>query len=444
MTIDSPTIERRRPRPRGTRFEVMLPLSRSAHRPVGRSTSTEVRAAAADDARHGVDFRMLLPRTAGRAGPPRRRPPPGTRPHAAHRRLRARLPRRRGRDRVLARRAELRSVTRPTSASRRDYLSRSEPLPLDPAGVVLELRACRPSTGALLDQPRPTCVARASASCSTTSLPTLTSSRCSPAPTSSSSTSSRSVSTDARSSSACAASIRTLAEGIDSEDVFEVFRDAGVDLFQGLFYERPNFVSGAALPVGHGAALGALHQLQSRGADFDALEEIIRRDVALSYRLLRHVNSAFFGLPRTVGSIREALMLLGTRAVRQWAVALVLSGLEHRPHALLSTALVRARTCELVLESYDKQTAEPGLHRRALLAADAILGAPMNDILAELPLSADIEAAITRHEGVAGQGAAKTIAFERGDFDASRARRPRPQRADDRLQRRGAWADALL
>lgn len=34
---------------------------------------------------------------------------------------------------------------------------------------------------------------------------------------------------------------------------------------------------------------------------------------------MRHVNPAFFGLPRTVDSIRDALMLLGTRAVRQCA-----------------------------------------------------------------------------------------------------------------------------
>lgn len=238
--------------------------------------------------------------------------------------------------------------------------------------------------------------------------------------------------------------IRTLAEGIDSEDVFEVFRDAGVDLFQGLFYERPSFVSGAALPVGHGAALGALHQLQSRGADFDALEEIIRRDVALSYRLLRHVNSAFFGLPRTVGSIREALTLLGTRAVRQWAVALVLSGLEHRPHALLSTALVRARTCELVLAPYDKESASQGFTAGLFSLLDAVLGAPMADILAELPLSADIEAAITRHEGVAGKALAKTIAYERGDFDhpalAGHARNALTIAYSDAVR----WADALL
>jgi EAL and modified HD-GYP domain-containing signal transduction protein len=238
--------------------------------------------------------------------------------------------------------------------------------------------------------------------------------------------------------------VRTFAEGIDSEDVFEVFRDAGVDLFQGLFYERPNLVSGAGMPVGHGAALGALHQLQSRGADFDALEEIIRRDVALSYRLLRHVNSAYFGLPRTVGSIREALMLLGTRAVRQWAVALVLSGLEQRPHALLSTALVRARTCELVLAPYSRENASKGFTAGLFSLLDAIIGAPMADILAELPLSDDVAAAITRHEGIAGKALAKTIAYERGDFDhpalAGHARNALTIAYSDAVR----WADALL
>jgi EAL and modified HD-GYP domain-containing signal transduction protein len=238
--------------------------------------------------------------------------------------------------------------------------------------------------------------------------------------------------------------LQTLAEGIDSEDVFEVFRDAGVHLFQGLFYERPNLVSGTALPVGHGAALGALHQLQSSGADFDALEEIIRRDVALSYRLLRHVNSAYYGLPRTVGSIREALMLLGTRAVRQWAVALVLSGLEHRPHALLSTALVRARTCELVLASYDKQSAGHGFTAGMFSLLDAVLGAPLDDILAQLPLAPEVEAAIVRHAGVAGKALEKTIAYERGDFDApalaGHARHALTIAYSDAVQ----WADALL
>jgi EAL and modified HD-GYP domain-containing signal transduction protein len=212
--------------------------------------------------------------------------------------------------------------------------------------------------------------------------------------------------------------LRMLVEGVDSEDAFEVFRDAGFDLFQGLFYERPNLAAAAAMPVGHGAALGALCELQLRGGDFETLEQVIRRDVGLSFRLLRHVNSAYFGLPRTVGSIREALMLLGTRAVRQWAVALVLSGLEQRPDALLSAALVRARTCELLLAPFDAEVAGRGFTAGMFSLLEAILGAPIAQILNDLPLSEEIAVAITDHAGVLGKALAKTIAFERGEFDS--------------------------
>jgi EAL and modified HD-GYP domain-containing signal transduction protein len=209
-----------------------------------------------------------------------------------------------------------------------------------------------------------------------------------------------------------------LVEGVDSEDSFEVFRDAGFDLFQGLFYERPTLSDTTIMPVGHGAALGALCQLQLRGGDFEALEQVIRRDVALSFRLLRHINSAYFGLPRKVGSIRDALILLGTRAVRQWAVALVLSGVEQRPDALMSTALVRARTCELILAPYDSEVAGRGFTAGMFSLLDAILGAPMEQILNELPLSEDVAVAITGHEGVVGKALGKAIAYERGEFDS--------------------------
>ena len=238
--------------------------------------------------------------------------------------------------------------------------------------------------------------------------------------------------------------VMTLASGVDSEDVFEVFRDAGIDLFQGLFYERPNLIAGAALPVDHRAALGALNELQSKGSDFDALEEIIRRDVALSYRLLRHVNSAYYSRSRTVGSIRDALMVLGTRSVRQWAFALVLSGLEHPPHALLSTALVRARTCELALATYDAEVVGHGFTAGLFSLLDAVIGAPMEEILSELPLAPAVEAAITRHEGAAGKALMKAIAFERGDFDApalaGHARNATMVAYNDAVQ----WADSLL
>lgn len=129
-------------------------------------------------------------------------------------------------------------------------------------------------------------------------------------------------------------------------------------------------------------------------------------------------------------------MLLGTRAVRQWAVALVLAGLDQRPHALLSAALVRARTCELILGCYDADVAARGFTAGMFSLLDAVLGAPMEQILSELPLSEDIALAITEHEGVTGKALAKTIAFERGDFDS-------PLLAHSRAAVQIAYTDAV-
>jgi EAL and modified HD-GYP domain-containing signal transduction protein len=238
--------------------------------------------------------------------------------------------------------------------------------------------------------------------------------------------------------------IALLAEGVQDEDAFGVLRDAGFDLFQGRFYEHPTLTPGRPLGVTSSAALVALADLQGAGTDFDRLEQIIRRDAGLSYRLLRYAKSAYVGLPPSVGSVRDALMALGSRSVRQWAIALVLSGLEHRPHALMATALVRARTCELILAPYDPDLADHAFTAALFSLLDALLGAPMEDVLAGLPLAEDVEAAILRREGIVGKALEKAIAYERGDFGnpalAGHARRALAIAYADAV----AWADAML
>jgi len=55
------------------------------------------------------------------------------------------------------------------------------------------------------------------------------------------------------------------------------------------------------------------------------LHEIVANDPALSARILRVVNSAFYGLPGQIGSIDRAIMLLGLNAVKNIAIAASLS-----------------------------------------------------------------------------------------------------------------------
>lgn len=211
--------------------------------------------------------------------------------------------------------------------------------------------------------------------------------------------------------------VAVLAAELHTEDAFTRFRDAGSDLFQGRFYERPGPAGRRPVPVGSMDALSELVDPGSAETEFARLEDVIRRDAGLSYRLLGYANSAFVGLSRPVGSVREALLRLGSRKVRQWALALVLRGLENRPHALLGSALVRARTCELLVGAYDSDHADEAFTVGLFSLLDALLAAPMEDVLRELKLSDEVVAAILRHEGVAGKALEKVIAYERGAFD---------------------------
>ena len=56
-----------------------------------------------------------------------------------------------------------------------------------------------------------------------------------------------------------------------------------------------------------------------------SLHKIVANDLALSARILRVVNSAFYGLPGQIGSIDRAIMLLGLNAVKNIAIAASLS-----------------------------------------------------------------------------------------------------------------------
>jgi EAL and modified HD-GYP domain-containing signal transduction protein len=208
-----------------------------------------------------------------------------------------------------------------------------------------------------------------------------------------------------------------VATGVADADEFTRCRVLGFSQFQGEFFARPR---GEGRGDGQGAvaSLQALAELTASDASFEDLERIIGADVGLSIALLRHVNSAFFALPRKVDSVREALTLLGTRAVRRWATVVALSGVSEVPDQLVALALLRGRMCEL-LGRGDSEEERDRLFTVGLFSvADALLDAPMEEVLATLPLSEEIAAALLRFEGRRGRVLATVLRYEQGHFPA--------------------------
>ena len=70
------------------------------------------------------------------------------------------------------------------------------------------------------------------------------------------------------------------------------------------------------LPTLPAIALQVLELTQKRDADIAEIARLISKDPALSFKILRTVNSSFYGRSQTVGTISHALVILGLNAVK--------------------------------------------------------------------------------------------------------------------------------
>jgi EAL and modified HD-GYP domain-containing signal transduction protein len=213
-----------------------------------------------------------------------------------------------------------------------------------------------------------------------------------------------------------------LAVGLEDYDAFDRCKRAGFDLFGGSFFRTPR-ASGDEIPAGRLSRLQLMAALQDPNVELEELEAIIERDVGLSYRLLRAVNSGFLFLANRISSIHDALVRLGQRAVRQWSTLIVLADCDDRPSELLVTALVRARLCELSTQARGGD-AECAFTVGLFSVVDAFMDAPMEEIVARLPFDEEVAAALLRREGNHGAVLAATVDYEGGRFDTAETRLP--------------------
>jgi EAL and modified HD-GYP domain-containing signal transduction protein len=211
--------------------------------------------------------------------------------------------------------------------------------------------------------------------------------------------------------------MRLIATSVDTPAVAEQARAVGYRLFQGRFFMHPTTLVARRIPETKIAHLQLLAMLTRDDTSIAELESIVKRDISLSYRVLRTINSSAFGLRRQIGSIREALILLGQDQIRKWASVWTLALMnDGRPPETIATALIRARACEQLAESV--KGVRPGDFFLIGLcsALDAILDRPMADILEVLPLADSIKDTLLGRAGRMRSILDAALAYECGSW----------------------------
>jgi c-di-GMP-related signal transduction protein len=207
-----------------------------------------------------------------------------------------------------------------------------------------------------------------------------------------------------------------LAEKVETQKEFRAAKQMGFVYFQGYFFCKPQMLPTSRLSPNQFNHLRMLQAASRPELDLREVEQLVKGEPSICYRLLRYLNSSLFGFSGEVRSVRHGLTLLGERETRRWLhlVATLAAG-QNKTSALVLAALVRARFCELIGRRMGRRDSD--LFLLGLLSLmDAILDMPMAEIMKSISVNPECKAALLEQIGPSAGVYQLVLAQEAADW----------------------------
>ena len=218
--------------------------------------------------------------------------------------------------------------------------------------------------------------------------------------------------------------VRLLAERVETEAMRDACAAAGYELFQGYYFCKPETVAARELDASQASVVRLMTLLDDATSTVAEIEQAFRGDPALTFKLLRIVNSAALG-GRGIDSIGFALRMVGRQTLHRWLALIFVSSAASggdRDTELVLTALMRARLCELAAERSGRTSLGGPLFMTGLFAQlDALLRSPMPEIVRQLNVGGTVRDALLGQGGPCAAPLAMAEAWERGAWDDATA-----------------------
>jgi len=195
--------------------------------------------------------------------------------------------------------------------------------------------------------------------------------------------------------------IQLLAEKVETYEEYDRALTLGFELFQGFFFSRPEMVKAKTLSPSQLTLTELLNETSKDELDIAKITIIFERDVTLSYKLLRYVNSPIFKRRNEVSSIKQALVLLGTNESKRFLGLIFAAQINpNKPSELFTTTMIRAKFCELSAADLTCQDDVSQAFLTGLLSLiDAIVDEDLEHILDKLPLAPQIKEPLLNGKG---------------------------------------------
>jgi EAL and modified HD-GYP domain-containing signal transduction protein len=213
--------------------------------------------------------------------------------------------------------------------------------------------------------------------------------------------------------------LRSIAEKVETAAQFEQARAAGVALFQGYWFAKPTPIPGQVIRPAQASIIQLINLVRKQASTVE-IEEVLKRDPTLSFKLLRFINSAGFGLSCEITSFRHAVMILGLKKLFRWAALLLTSSSSSDVYpAVGQMAIVRGRLMELLaVEMLPQEECDNAFVVGVFSLLDTLLGMPLDRALASVSLPQSVSDALLRNEGVLAPFLALALACESADDEA--------------------------
>jgi len=194
-----------------------------------------------------------------------------------------------------------------------------------------------------------------------------------------------------------------IAADVSTTEEFEIAYRRGFTLFHGYFFNQQVLTKKEKNVEPLKTNYFRLLQLTSTEdyVDFNEISEVISSDVALSYKLLRLLNSASVGLRTRVSSILMAVTYLGEDNLKQWISVLALRGISNeKPLELVRMSLIRARLGEMLAPSFKPPKDSKHVFMTGLLSLLHIaLDKTKEEMLDEIPVADKIRESLLGDDG---------------------------------------------
>ena len=212
--------------------------------------------------------------------------------------------------------------------------------------------------------------------------------------------------------------ITLLAEKVETYEEFELAKKMGFTLFQGYFFAKPEILSKREISSNQITKLRLISEVNKREIDLNAIKELIKKDVAVSFKLLKFINSAYFQRPTPINTIKDAITYLGIEELRKFINIVTVSDLcVTKPNELIRSSVIRARMCELCGTVMKTGFSTEELFTLGLFSAmDAMLDSPMETVLESICLSDKIKIALNGKDKAFTKTLKIVASFEQGDW----------------------------